>query len=554
MVSGKKIIDADVLVVGSGLAGLLASVKLAQQSNLRVVLVSKAGLPDSNSSFAQGGLAAVAGTNPFDSPNEHLFDTLKSGAGLCDEFAARDIVFGGAQLIEELSKLGVLFDREPSGRLSLALEGGHSKPRVLHSKDTTGRAITSALSEEVRRLGATRSNFRVFEHTCVMDLLMVDGVCAGAKLLGTAGEHCVLAPCTVLATGGAGQVFARTTNPSIATADGVALAYRAGAKLKDMEFMQFHPTALRLDGAPAFLISEAVRGAGAILLDRNGSRFVTRFHADGELATRDIVARAIHTVMHEYGSDSVHLDLRPIGTAAIAEKFPNIVATCAEHGIDVFTTPIPVAPAAHYMMGGIEATVDGRTSVEGLYAIGECACTGLHGANRLASNSLLEAGVMAVNLAHDICKSVHALSVAVRRSAFTSALCSHIVELPENLESFQSRMYRNAGIVRSSIGLSMILQEPSITIRERLTPAQFAANNIFQVGKLMALSALARRESRGAHLREDFPGMDSKNFARHYVISRESCYWQDRRRAQRLNEHYSILGQGQDSAHDKVLA
>jgi L-aspartate oxidase len=552
--TGKKIIDADVLVVGSGLAGLLAAVKLAQQSALRIVIVSKAGLPDSNSSFAQGGLAAVTEASPFDSPNDHLFDTLKSGAGLCDDTAAREIIFGGARLVDELSKLGVVFDRDSAGRLSLALEGGHSKSRVLHSKDTTGRAITSALSEVVRRLAETRSNFQVFEHSCVTDLLVVDGVCAGARLLGTAGEQCILAPCTVLATGGAGQVFSRTTNPAIATADGIALAYRAGANLKDMEFMQFHPTALSLNNAPPFLISEAVRGAGATLLDISGRRFVSRFHADGELATRDIVARAIHTVMHEHGSDSVYLDLRPIGAARVAEKFPNIVATCAQFGIDVFSAPIPVAPAAHYMMGGVASTVAGVTSISGLYAIGECACTGLHGANRLASNSLLEAGVMALNVADEICSSICPHSVATRRSAFTSALRSDVAELPESLASFQSRMYQNAGMVRSAIGLSMILQEPSVTVRERLTPQQLASSNILQVGKLMALSALARRESRGAHLREDFPTLDGRKFARHYVINRELCLWEDRRRTRSSDELHPLLGKAKVVGQRKSLA
>jgi L-aspartate oxidase len=240
--------------------------------------------------------------------------------------------------------------------------------------------------------------------------------------------------------------------------------------------------------------------------------------------------------MHEYGSQSVYLDLRPIGPQAIARKFPNIVSSCLAHGIDVFSMPVPVAPAAHYMMGGIEATVSGRTSVEGLYAIGECACTGLHGANRLASNSLLEAGVMALNLVAELVQGTKGLTVTARRSAFTSALRSQTVELPENLPDFQARMYQNAGIVRSAIGLSMILQEPAVAVRDHLTATQFAANNIFQVGKLMALAALARRESRGAHLREDYPNLDARNFSRRYVISQDSCEWEDAAHSQRSQE------------------
>ncbi|MDP3510229.1 MAG: FAD-dependent oxidoreductase [Candidatus Melainabacteria bacterium] len=573
------IIDADVLIVGSGLAGLMLALRLQSAgkglSGLKVVLVSKAGLLDSNSSWAQGGVAAVTGANPFDSPEIHLADTIKSGAGLTDIDAARGIVFAGQRLIEELDRLGVDFDKNPSGGRDLALEGGHKEARVVHTKDTTGRSITQALGDKVLQAAAANENLVVLENTCAIDLVMVDGVCCGAQFIvseqGLNSEILVRAAYTVLATGGVGQIFERTTNPEVATADGIALAYRAGAALSDMEFVQFHPTALMLEGAPAFLISEAARGAGATLLDHKGQRFVKRFHHDGELATRDIVSRAIHSVMSENELAQVYLDMRPIGATQIRERFPNILKTCAQYGIDLLTQPIPVAPAAHYMMGGIKATLSGRTSVDGLYAIGECACTGLHGANRLASNSLLEAGVMALNLGDELLGGeVFGGQVsAADGAAFGSAelnsegLSSSDLEaagafadirsvaliptlrkdqqilLPVDLQSFRSQMYRYAGLVRSQSGLIRLLNYPgqSVPIASGLgsnlgsgansgsglsssavaglTAAHHSARNIYQVGRLIAQAAFLRKESRGSHLREDFTSADDANFARH---------------------------------------
>ncbi len=571
------IIDADVLIVGSGLAGLMLALRLQSAgkglSGLKVVLVSKAGLLDSNSSWAQGGVAAVTGANPFDSPEIHLADTIKSGAGLTDIDAARGIVFAGQRLIEELDRLGVDFDKNPQGGRDLALEGGHKEARVVHTKDTTGRSITQALGDKVLQAAAINENLVVLENTCAIDLVMVDGVCCGAQFIvseeGLNSEILVRSAYTVLATGGVGQIFERTTNPEVATADGIALAYRAGAALSDMEFVQFHPTALMLEGAPAFLISEAARGAGATLLDHKGQRFVKRFHHDGELATRDIVSRAIHSVMSENELAQVYLDMRPIGAAQIRERFPNILKTCAQYGIDLLTQPIPVAPAAHYMMGGIKATLSGRTSVDGLYAIGECACTGLHGANRLASNSLLEAGVMALNLGDELLGGevfggqINATGGAAFGSAEINSdeLNSSDLEaagvfadiksvaliptlrkdqqilLPVDLQSFRSQMYRYAGLVRSQSGLIRLLNYPgqSVPIASAsslasnsgsgsglsssavagLTAAHHSARNIYQVGRLIAQAAFLRKESRGSHLREDFTSADDANFARH---------------------------------------
>lgn len=570
------IIDADVLIVGSGLAGLMLALRLQSAgkglSGLKVVLVSKAGLLDSNSSWAQGGVAAVTGANPFDSPEIHLADTIKSGAGLTDIDAARGIVFAGQRLIEELDRLGVNFDKTPQGGRDLALEGGHKEARVVHTKDTTGRSITYALGDKVLQAAVTNENLVVLENTCAIDLVMVDGVCCGAQFIvsdqGLNSEILVRSVYTVLATGGVGQIFERTTNPEVATADGIALAYRAGAALSDMEFVQFHPTALMLEGAPAFLISEAARGAGATLLDHKGQRFVKRFHHDGELATRDIVSRAIHSVMSENELAQVYLDMRPIGATQIRERFPNILKTCAQYGIDLLTQPIPVAPAAHYMMGGIKATLSGRTSVDGLYAIGECACTGLHGANRLASNSLLEAGVMALNLGDELLGGevfggqINAADGAAFDSeelnssdleaagAFADIKSVALIPtlrkdqqilLPVDLQSFRSQMYRYAGLVRSQSGLIRLLNYPghSVPIASAsslgsslgsgsgsssglcssavagLTAAHHSARNIYQVGRLIAQAAFLRKESRGSHLREDFTSADDANFARH---------------------------------------
>ena len=332
-----------------------------------------------------------------------------------------------------------------------------------------------------------------------------------------------MAPHTVLATGGVGQLYQRTTNPAVATGDGIALAYRAGAKLADMEFVQFHPTALCKDGAPPFLISEAVRGAGAILVDHRGRRFVKRIHQDGELATRDIVARAIHTVMHDHGLSSVNLDLRPIGSEQIAAKFPTILKRCAEYGIDILKEPIPIAPAAHYFMGGIDADVDGNTSLPGLYAIGECACTGLHGANRLASNSLLEAGVTALRLADCLLSPRYPLATSRHAALSCDAVTPYTV--PDDLAHFRSQMYRHAGLVRSESGLAILLSQLQRRVNCGTAPQDARTRNMLEVGRLIAQAALLRRESRGGHFREDYPTTDSVLFGRRLWLSKSGYGW-----------------------------
>jgi len=538
-------IHADILIIGSGLAGLLLAFKLARSSDASVVIASKGALMESNSSYAQGGVAAATESNPFDSPDTHYLDTVKSGAGLTDAAAAREIIFGGARLIRELDILGVAFDKNGGGGYNLALEGGHKQARVLHSKDTTGRSITEALCAKIKQLsrasrlskrtgpGASSGKVTILENTFALDLLAADGACQGAKLINEDGLVSVYADQTVLATGGLGQAFERTTNPIVATGDGIAMAFRAGARLADMEFVQFHPTALRLPEAPAFLISEAVRGAGATLLDHKGQRFVKRFHQDGELATRDIVARAIHSVMAENNLKNVYLDLQPIGAEAVRERFPNIVKTCAQFGIDVLSQPIPIAPAAHYMMGGIQTTVDGQTSIRGLSAIGECACNGMHGANRLASNSLLEAGVMALKLSDKLMsaatphktRSSTTVGKAYNNDYSSNENQSETLTVPLDLDRFRSQMYQYGGLVRSANSLNVILSASTTQTEEIYSPEVNSARNILQVGQLIARAASLRQESRGAHLRDDFAQSDDGKFLRRTWLSKSGSGW-----------------------------
>lgn len=507
-------INTDVLIIGSGLAGMLLALELSQQG-FDVLLASKGQLIESNTAHAQGGLAAVTQTSRLDSPRLHLQDTIKAGAGLTDETVAWGIIKEGAALVRRLTELGMAFDQDERGNVELALEGGHSEARVLHSKDTTGLSIAQAL---IRAVVADPAII-VIEDCIAVELIFADGRCSGAYTLIGGKLRAVRAGHVVLATGGLGQVFSRTTNPEVATGDGIALAYRAGARVVDMEFVQFHPTALCKSGAPAFLISEAVRGAGAQLLDANSERFAFRFHPKGELGTRDIVSRAIHTVMMEQGTQSVALDLRPIGPS-LPQRFPNIIEQCRRWNIDPLKQPVPVAPAAHYFMGGIWTDQQAMTSLPGLYAIGECASTGLHGANRLASNSLLEAGVMALRLARCICEAGKVESVGMVPAARSAA--PYMV--PGDLQQFRSEMYNFAGLERNEEGLRRILDTRGaecLPVRRSIAEAA----NIFLIGKLIATAALLRRESRGAHFRSDYSATDDNNFLRRFYLSRPQEKW-----------------------------
>jgi L-aspartate oxidase len=522
-----SIIKADVLVIGSGLAGLLTAI-LCYESGARVIVASKSALSASNTAWAQGGIAAVTAQIKHDDSFEgHLSDTIKAGAGLTENNTAEEILRAAPDLVSTLARFGVEFDRSSDGSYELAREGGHSYSRVLHSKDTTGRTIAQRLSEKVFELAAAPDQrMLVLENTFAERLLKRDGRVSGAVLIHEHLKKPVFAQHVVLATGGAGQMYARTTNPSIATADGLALAYRAGATLADLEFMQFHPTALSVSGAPPFLISEAVRGEGAKLLDGNGVPFMRRFHRDGELATRDLVSRAIHTVMIEQSLSAVSLDLRPIGASSIMRKFPNITKTCREFGIDPLSEPIPVAPAAHYFMGGVLTDISGKTNVPELFCIGEAANTGLHGANRLASNSLLEAGVMAMKLAQALAARKDWTSFGMVRKGDGYFYSPTIATVPEQLQGLRDNMYRLVSLERSEEGLRTA-QKYLATHRCLVADAavdQLCHSNMLLVAELIVEAALQRRESRGAHFRVDYP-VAEEAYRKHLAVADGSWQW-----------------------------
>ncbi len=549
-------LDTDVLILGSGLAGLLLSI-LLHDRGAAVTLASKETFSDSNTFYAQGGLAAVTShgavtsnsasnsllssiaSNEFlDSLTEHLSDTIKSGAGLTDPEVARELIDGAPYLVQELTRLGMLFDKDASGEYALAREGGHSKARVLHSKDTTGKAILNALLANATHMSINSTNYNLIQYCFAFNLLSNGQRIVGAEVLHDGVVKRIYAKHVVLATGGAGQIFSRTTNPLVATADGAALAYRAGATLADLEFVQFHPTALALPGAPAFLISEAVRGAGAVLLDGEGKPFVKNFHPDGDLATRDVVARAIHQTMMSNNLPAVNLDLRPIGKQTLENRFPNIVETCRRFGVNPTEEPIPVCPAAHYFMGGVLTDSCGRTSLPNLYAIGEVASTGLHGANRLASNSLLEAGVMAIKLSqllddrsaqHQVANNSLVTNKALGISGMPTVSVRENFSVPTSLSSFKSNMYEYASLTRSETQLRKLL---GLIQSDRVPSASFSvanmcAANILLIGELITVAAINRTESRGSHFREDFPQVNDQLFARRQAVSGGRWQWMD---------------------------
>jgi len=529
-----KLIETDVLIIGSGFAGLLAAIKLFE-AGAHIVLASKTYLPESTTNYAQGGIAAATDKGSLAAIQLHLEDTLKAGAGLIDERAAQEIIAGGWQLIEILKEYGVAFDHLANGAFALAREGGHSTARVYHYQDTTGKSISHGLINKLKalqRAAKDRTKLQIHENKLVYSLFMSNGVCWGAKFIsnepnesGSSEEKeitTVLAKHTILATGGIGQVYSRTTNPTVATGDGIALAYQVGAELIDMEFVQFHPTALHLGseaGKPAFLISEAVRGAGAILLDHNDDRFMQRFHPSGELATRDIVARAIYQVMQETKQKCVFLDLRPIGKEALEKKFPNILHKLKDYGIDALKQSVPVSPAAHYFMGGIKADCSGRTSIPFLYAIGECACTGLHGANRLASNSLLEAGVMAMKVAQLI--NEERRNNSRNKPSETETLLMPSYTKPTHLLALRQCMAQSVGIIRNASSLEKALDLCNDNlITNNYSVENIEAANILLVARLIAASALRREESRGSHYRSDYP-LSSSKFACRQIVSKD---------------------------------
>ncbi|MEU6165193.1 L-aspartate oxidase [Streptomyces tanashiensis] len=522
-------IDADVVVVGSGVAGLTAALRCTA-AGLRTVVVTKARLDDGSTRWAQGGIAAALGEG--DTPEQHLDDTLVAGAGLCDERAVRALVTEGPDAVRRLISTGADFDKTSDGEIALTREGGHHRRRIAHAGgDATGAEISRALVEAIRDRGV-----RFIEHALVLDLLTdAEGRTAGVTLhvMGE-GQHdgvgAVHAPAVVLATGGMGQVFSATTNPGVSTGDGVALALRAGAEVSDLEFVQFHPTVLFL-GAGAEgqqpLVSEAVRGEGAHLVDADGVRFMLGQHELAELAPRDIVAKAITRRMQERGADHMYLDGRHFGAEMWAERFPTILAACRAHGIDPVTEPIPVAPAAHYASGGVRTDLRGRTTVPGLYACGEVACTGVHGANRLASNSLLEGLVFAERIAEDI-------TAAAPRVPGAPVPHPAPVTLPLPVAGARTRIQRimtaGAGVLRSEASLRGAaealdaLHSDAVAGGDDDTKAaepgveSWETTNLLCVARVLVAAARRREETRGCHWREDHPDRDDAQWRKHLVV------------------------------------
>jgi L-aspartate oxidase len=514
--------QAEVIVVGSGIAGLTTALRLRQRVE-RVMLVTKTVLSEGSTLWAQGGIAAAL--DPADSPEEHLHDTLVAGVGICDVDAVRALVTEGPRRVRELVALGAEFDTDEDGEIKLTREGGHHRDRIAHAGgDATGREISRAL---IAALHAVQDDpgIEVVEHALVVDLLLdATGRACGVTLhvIGEGqrdGVGAARARAVVLATGGLGQVYAATTNPSVATGDGLAAALRAGAEVADVEFVQFHPTVLWLGPGSTGqqpLISEAVRGEGAFLVDRDGVRFLQGRHPLADLAPRDVVARAIVERMHQTGQDHVWLDARHLGREFLQRRFPSIVARCRELGFDPATDLLPVAPAQHYASGGVGTDLHGRTSVEGLYACGEVSCTGVHGANRLASNSLLEGLVFAHRIADDIAERLAAGELPPVPPGQAGRPPGPPALLPEAARGrVQEAMTAGAGAVRTAESLAATAGALGALATQSLEaqvaepgPQSWETTNLLHVGQLLTHLAARREETRGGHVRDDFRDLD----------------------------------------------
>jgi L-aspartate oxidase len=509
--------QTDYVIVGAGIAGLRAAIGLANTG--QVLVITKEQLGESNTSYAQGGIAVAMGGD--EDVLLHLEDTVNAGDGLVNREAAKVLVEEGPQRVDELLQWGTGFDRH-NGELMLTREGAHSRSRILHANgDATGAEIGRSLLEHARVL----KNVSLLEWAMCVDLLVEENDVAGLTVLDHEGRlHSIRARAVLLASGGAGQVYSDTTNPAVATGDGIAMAYRAGAAISDMEFYQFHPTALSMAGVPRFLLSEALRGEGAYLRNVRGERFMQRYHALEELAPRDVVARAI---THEgIGADGqatpVYLDMRHVQGVDLHKRFPVISAFLAQHGLDLSRDLIPVRPAAHYLMGGVKTDINGKTSLKRLYAAGEAACTGVHGANRLASNSLLEGLVFGARAAEVMREesSVMATPISINGS---QPMCSSD-QTGILLRRLQDVMWREAGLLRDASGLSEAeadLKRICTQLTADTDRASLELRNLHMIGELIVRSALARKESRGAHFRNDYPTRDDANFQKHSVLSRD---------------------------------
>jgi L-aspartate oxidase len=516
----------DVIILGSGIAGLNTARYI--DKSLRVAIISKTKVGKGSSILAQGGIASVSPNNDDDSLKLHVDDTLNAGAGLCNKKVVEYCVRRGPEVINDLIKIGVGFSlRDINNNYDLTKEGGHSHRRVYHSGDITGEDIVNKLLAQVRKL----SNVDIFEDHISINLIKdKKGRVIGAYVLDIKSGQVkrFVSGAVVLATGGAGKVYLYTSNPDEATGDGIAMAYRAGAKIANMEFFQFHPTCVYHPDAKNFLISEAVRGEGAVLRLKNGERFMKRYHPKMELAPRDIVARAIDAEMKRSGADCVYLDVTDLDDNYVRQRFPHIYEQCLKYGVDMTSQWIPVVPAAHYCCGGVKVDLDGRTSIKGLWACGEVACTGLHGANRLASNSLLEAMVFSTEMGRTVSKNLIKVTNPSKVPEWESSwtrIPEETILIHNNWDELRLTMWNNVGIVRTKDRLKNALKRIKIIDAEtesyywkyELTKDLIELRNIVMVAEIIVASAMSRKESRGIHYMKDYPKL-SKKYMKDTVI------------------------------------
>jgi len=538
------IIENDFLIIGSGIAGLSLALKLSSYG--KVAVITKKEEAESNTNYAQGGIAAVMSKD--DSFEIHINDTLKAGAGLCNRQAVEILVEQGPQRVEELVRWGTQFSRTKDNKgvkFDLGMEGGHSRHRIIHARDLTGHEVEHALLQAIK----THPQITIHEQHYAIELLTEHHVKHSPTTIEPDNIHCwgayvlniplheiniFLAKYTILATGGTGQVYLHTTNPSIATGDGIAMAFRAGCQIANLEFMQFHPTTLYHPDAKSFLVSEAVRGFGGILRTKDGTSFTEKYHPLGSLAPRDVVARAIDAELKKRGEECVYLDITHLDATNISDRFPHIYEKCLSYNIDITKQPIPVVPAAHYMCGGVVTDIKGRTNIKNLYACGEVACTGVHGANRLASNSLLEAVVFSNQIYLDICKNYrtspdHFFPTIPAWDAEGTFNHEEWVLIEHDKEEVQSLMWDYVGIARSNLRLKRALRRVNLIYREietfykktKITEGLLELRNLVLTAKLIIYCALHRKESRGLHYTTDYPNTDDKNWRKDTIIYRE---------------------------------
>jgi L-aspartate oxidase len=516
--SALPIIDTDFLVIGSGSAGLRAAIQANQHGS--VLLMTKSALKESSTRYAQGGIAVAM--NVDDTIDSHVEDTLKAGVGICNPSAVQVMVEEGIERVAELIKWGAKFDKE-GDTLGFTMEGAHQRRRVVHRGDATGIETTDVLVNHLRK----QKHVKVVENAFAIDFVTEEETCYGVLALVNNVVHWIRAKATILAAGGLGCVYQCTSNPDVATGDGFAAAWRAGCEMMDMEFVQFHPTTLFLDGAPHFLISEAVRGEGGVLVNIRGEQFMRRYHENAELAPRDVVSRAILNEMQSTGFPCVYLDITHLSPDFIQRRFPTISHTCQHYGLEITKDLIPVRSGAHFMMGGIRTNLDAETNINGLYACGEVACTGVHGANRLASNSLLECIVFGSRAAESAVDYAQRFDNNILEKVQVRTENSYGTTKPFDVESGKEKirqlMWEDVGILRLEANLKVardVLREMD-QAHSWSSMATFEFQNMLDVANLITEAAIIRRESRGAHYREDYPERDDVNWKKHVVLCRD---------------------------------